>query len=66
AALLEALGLGHLINITPPPEMQVNHVDFDIYPPGQPDRDTDFIFDIRKMPTNAEITLKGDPALHLQ
>ncbi|KAH9292815.1 hypothetical protein KI387_041990, partial [Taxus chinensis] len=55
AALLEALGLGHLINITPPPETQVNHVDFDIHPPGQPDKDVEFIFEISKMPTDAEI-----------
>ncbi|KAH9296167.1 hypothetical protein KI387_039755, partial [Taxus chinensis] len=55
AALLEALGLGHLISITPPPETQVNHIDFDIHPPGQPDRDVEFIFEINKMPTDAEI-----------
>ncbi|KAH9317467.1 hypothetical protein KI387_019236, partial [Taxus chinensis] len=55
AALLEALGLGHLINITPPPETQVNHVDFDIHPPGQLDKDVQFIFEISKMPTDAEI-----------
>ncbi|KAH9306580.1 hypothetical protein KI387_010984, partial [Taxus chinensis] len=66
AALLEALGLGHLINITPPPETQVNHVDFDVHPPGQADRDVEFIFEINKMPTDAEITCRGDPALHLQ
>ncbi|KAH9291733.1 hypothetical protein KI387_022160, partial [Taxus chinensis] len=66
AALLEALGLGHLINITPPPETQVNHVDFDIHPPGQPDKDVEFIFEISKMPTDAEIARRGDPALHLQ
>ncbi|KAH9322838.1 hypothetical protein KI387_017477, partial [Taxus chinensis] len=46
AALLEALGLGHLINITPPPETQVNHVDFDIHPLGHPDKDVEFIFEI--------------------
>ncbi|KAH9311667.1 hypothetical protein KI387_026702, partial [Taxus chinensis] len=58
AALLEALGLGHLINITPPPETQVNHVDFDVHPPGQVDRDVEFIFEINKMPTDAEITCR--------
>ncbi|KAH9308335.1 hypothetical protein KI387_036246, partial [Taxus chinensis] len=58
AALLEALGLGHLINITPPLETQVNHVDFDIHPPGQLDKDVEFIFEISKMPTDAEIACR--------
>ncbi|KAH9302034.1 hypothetical protein KI387_013617, partial [Taxus chinensis] len=53
--LLEALGLGHLTNITPPPEAQINHVDFDVYPPGQPERDVGFVFDISKMPIDTEI-----------
>ncbi|KAH9297531.1 hypothetical protein KI387_029213, partial [Taxus chinensis] len=58
AALLEALGLGHLINITPPPETQVNHVDFDIHPSRRPDKDVEFIFEINKMPTDAEIACR--------
>ncbi|KAH9327007.1 hypothetical protein KI387_007185, partial [Taxus chinensis] len=66
AALLEELGLGHLINITPPHKTQVNHVDFDIHPPRQLDKDVEFIFEISKIPTDAEITCRGDPALHLQ
>ncbi|KAH9309515.1 hypothetical protein KI387_037426, partial [Taxus chinensis] len=32
----------------------------------QADRDVEFIFEINKMPTDAEITRQGDPALHLQ
>ncbi|KAH9313353.1 hypothetical protein KI387_028388, partial [Taxus chinensis] len=58
AALLEALGLGHFVSITPPPEAQVNHIDFDVYPPGQADRDVEFIFEISKMPTDAEIACR--------
>ncbi|KAH9331315.1 hypothetical protein KI387_003423, partial [Taxus chinensis] len=57
-ALLKELGLGHLINVTPPSETQVNHVDFDVYPPGQVDRDTEFVFNISKMPTDTEISCR--------
>lgn len=66
ATILEVLGLIHLANITPLIEAQINPIEFDVFPLGHPKRDIRFVFDINKMPTDADIARRGDLDLFLQ